>query len=47
MVAVIFAMLAHPAQEGTEKKGRMPFGRIYEWLDIAEQLVFEDPQVHS
>lgn len=34
-----------PRAQGAEKRGRTPFGRIREWLDIAEQFVFEDPEV--
>lgn len=31
--------------QGVEKRGRTPFGRIHEWLDIAEQFVFDDHEV--
>lgn len=27
-----------------EKRGRTPFGRIREWLDIAEAFVFDDAE---
>ncbi|KAL4439680.1 hypothetical protein ABPG75_002681 [Micractinium tetrahymenae] len=47
-VPTIAATLARfhsiPPRQGGEKRGRTPFGRIYEWLDIAEQFVFDDPE---
>lgn len=30
--------------QGMEKRGRTPFGRIREWLDIAEAFVFDDAE---
>ena len=32
-------------QGSTEAAPRTPFGRIFEWLDTAEQFRFEDPKV--
>lgn len=35
---------APPQGKGEVSDPRTPFGRILEWLDTAQQFVFDDPQ---